>query len=177
MSPLIIPLRDPLLALITAKNRDQFGHHQGLQIAKVWGELVAHIDAERDFYQPFYVPLDLLTEGKYEIPGVVVPEGFGLTARRRSKLVQVLSIAGLHDTDTTEQSSFKHAQKWAGEWPHTRHNSRGMYPLKEAYLAGDVKKIRDAMPKAYYFLQQAEGALRPMLEREGYRELMWWTQP
>lgn len=178
MCPLIIPLRDPLLTMITAVNRDRSGKADlGPQTVKGWLDLVMKVDYARDFYQPFYLPLDLLTDGKY-VPGAVVPEGFGLTAQRRVKLVQVLSIAGLHDPgvdDPTDRSSFKHAQKWAGEWPHTCHNSRGMYPLKEAYIVGDAKKIRDAMPKAYYFLEQAEATLRPMLEREGYRELMWWS--
>ncbi len=113
--------------------------------------------------------------GKYEIPGMKVPPDSRRSAVRRSKLAQSLCVACLPDTDATDRSSFKHAHKWAEEWPHDGYNSRGMYPLKEAYLASDTKKIRDAMPKAYYFLEQAEDALRPMLEREGYRELMWWT--
>lgn len=50
-----------------------------------------------------------------------------------------------------------------------------MYPLKEACYARDEKKIRDAVPKEYYFLQQSETALRPMLERQGYRDLLWWA--
>ena len=166
LCPLIIPLRDPLLALITA-------HHRGqdvLQAGKIWRELATQIDAERDFYQPLYVPLDLLPIGKFKLPG-----DFQLSAMRLEKLVQALYVANLSDTDSSEWASFKHAQKWAEEWLHDKYNSRGMYPLKEAYLAGDKKKIRDAMPEAYYFLEQSEDALRPMLEREGYRELMWWS--
>lgn len=179
MCPLVIPLRDPLLGLISGKDREREDlEDSGLRIAKAWLELAAKVDDERDFYQPFYLPLDLLTDGKYEIPGLAKP--FSHKHARLSKLVQALSVADLHDTeidDSIRRSSFKHARKWAEEWPHDQHNSRGMYPLKEAYLAGDVKKIRDAMPKAYYFLEQAEDALRPMLEREGYRELMWWSAP
>ena len=184
MCPLIIPLRDPLLGLIGKKWRgwpDENDLPQtGIdQIVGAWLELAAKVDAERDFYQPFYLPLDLLTNGKYIVPEMSVPPQFQRTASRQSKLCQALYVASLPDPRATDpagdRSSFKHAQKWAEEWPHDKHNSRGMYPLKEAYLAGDAKKIRDAMPKAYYFLQQAEAALRPMLEREGYRELMWWT--
>ena len=176
MNPLVIPLRDPLLSLITAVNRDRSKEPNPLPSpTKAWLRFVEKVDAERDFYQPFYVPLDLMGDKKYKISGPKHPEILWRAGPRLTKLMQVQSVAGLHDIDKINRPSFKNAEKWAEEWPHDRHNSRGMYPLKEAYLAGDTKKIRDAMPKAYYFLEQAEDALRPMLEREGYRELMWWT--
>ena len=173
LCPLIIPLRDPLLGLIGARNRNQLGIESDLRrITEAWLELAGQIDTERGFYQPIYVPLDLL----YLPPDL-------LTDRVNRKrlfmdhctdfLVRCLDHCGLeHQKD---QEGISHAEKWAAEWPYDKYNSRGMYPLKEAYLAHDKEKIRGAMPEAYYSLEQAEDALRPMLEREGYRELMWWS--
>ena len=166
MCPLIIPLRDPLLGLIGLKNRDRSGQTDFRPIVEAWRELAEKVDAERDFYQPFYLPLDLMGSWSKDSRAYTL----------RHALYRAFGISPT-DGNVNDIWEVKLAQKWAEEWPHDKHNSRGMYPLKEAYLAGDVKKIRDAMPKAYYFLEQAEDALRPMLEREGYRELMWWTAP
>ncbi|KKL17902.1 hypothetical protein LCGC14_2480900 [marine sediment metagenome] len=182
LCPLIIPLRDPLLGLIGAKNRDRSGQSDsdgfGQLLIEAWLELARQIDAERDFYQPFYVPLDLLY-----LPLDTLTDRVNLKRlfmeHRTGFLVRCLDHCGwlsLYGRGLkNDQKGISHAQKWAEEWPHDKYNSRGMYPLKEAYMARDKKKIRDAMPKAYYSLEQAEGALRPMLEREGYRELMWWS--
>lgn len=51
-------------------------------------------------------------------------------------------------------------------------NSLGDYPLKRRYLAGDA----DALPSRLWFeLRAAESRLRPLLERVGYRGLLWWS--
>jgi hypothetical protein len=56
-------------------------------------------------------------------------------------------------------------------------NSQGAYPLRNAYDAGDREVVRVGLgPAVYTRLRNMEGELRPILERVGYRDLMWWTR-
>ena len=176
MCPLIIPLRDPLLTLISAVNRDRSETPNPLPSPiKAWLRFVEKVDAERDFYKPCYIALDM-PDMSAEITGDIHHDQTIHRSFALEKVAEHCGVLNKHLEPLPGTRHFDpHIKKWADEWPHDQYNSRGMYPLKEAYLARDKKKIRAAMPEAYYFLEQAEAALRPMLEREGYRELMWWS--
>ena len=64
-------------------------------------------------------------------------------------------------------------EKFAKEWPPT--NTLGSYPLKDAYLAGDMEAIEAELPREVAILRAMEPQLRPMLEVLGYENLMWWS--
>ncbi len=55
-------------------------------------------------------------------------------------------------------------------------NAQGTYPLREQYEAGDWKAVRKGVgPGVYDRLRYMEDLLRPILEKLGYHDLMWWT--
>ena len=66
-------------------------------------------------------------------------------------------------------------EHWAHDWP--IHNTRGMYPLKEAYQAGDLDTLEGMghLGPALETLQAQESHFRPWLEAAGYTWLPWWS--
>lgn len=62
---------------------------------------------------------------------------------------------------------------WIKEWG--PENSAGNYPLKQAYCRGDTSDITSDISGVWDFLCKREDKLRPLLERIGYRDLLWWS--
>jgi hypothetical protein len=52
--------------------------------------------------------------------------------------------------------------------------SYGDYPLKTAYHNNDLKFIRENLRENYDALKCQETLLRPLLEKIGYKDLLWW---
>ncbi len=149
--PVVIPLRDPLLALISSKQRDRSQHGQYLHVVDQFVDMVAKIDVCRKVYDPLYFPIDLIDKEDMN--------------DRRDALRAVLIHTGLDDP----------GYSWpvAKDWP--RPNSRDDdHDLKRAYLDGDFKTVKLHLPKEVERLKDAECVIRPLLERVGYRDLIWW---
>jgi hypothetical protein len=144
----IVPLRDPLAGLVTRQNRhpDQTHTH----IVNAWLRLVEVVDE----LEPEYVPLDLL----------IKPED------RRDAMIRVVEKAKLGCGAWHTQ-----ALTWASQWPQNKHNSKGNYPLKEAYRAGDIEALEGVLGHELTQLRLAEPVLRPFLEKQGYKDLLWWS--
>lgn len=51
-------------------------------------------------------------------------------------------------------------------------NQSPPHPLKAQYRAG---RIPDLPEKYLFALQDVEESIRPLLEREGYKDLLWWS--
>ncbi len=149
--PTIIPLRDPLAALVTRQHRHPELSH--VHIVNGFVELASKIDLHRDSFNPLYVPWDM----------------FHATDDRVMALTDIVEHAGLSYDKNAETIG-----DWAASWPIAEHNSQGVYPLKRAYKDGDWPALRAELAPEIQVLQQAEHIIRPMLERVGYRNLLWW---
>ncbi len=147
----IVPLRDPLLGIITGKNRNPA--QDCSYIVERWLRLEWLVDP----FAPHYIPLDLLR----------TPE------ERGEALADVLEATQVSMTDAMSRQ----LNLWANTWPQYQYNSRGTYPLKVAYYNRDMKYIEKHgnMANELMTLRGAESVLRPLLFKQGYRDLMWWT--
>lgn len=144
----VVPLRDPLLSLLTRQNRHPDQSH--IHIVASWLRLVDIVD-ECD---PCYISLDLLnTEEK-----------------RKDALEKVVFACG-----GGYGAWFDVVNNWARNWPKYKHNSKGIYALKEEYLHGDMTNIEQELKQELVHLRHAEPILRPFLEKQGYRDLLWWN--
>lgn len=158
--PTIIPLRDPLAAVLSYHHRaiqtGQIGTDRFRPLADVvdrWCLLAETEERFREFPNIRYLAWDLpdLESRRPEREG----------ARKRSiGLWAMAQAVGLTDP----------APSQAGL---PRENSSGDYPLREMYEAGDFEELRTI--SAVGHLKDCEPILRPFLERRGYRDLLWWT--
>lgn len=144
--PTVIPVRDPLLSIVTRKKRRPEAHH-------VW--MVENWLILRTFIWPYetaaYYPVDLENQKPY--------------AERRKSLLQIAEHCGLEPENYMDE----YAQKFAPA------NTRGEYELKTMYKEGDFEQLKLHLKPEIQQLQANEGVLRPMLEEIGYENLMWWS--
>lgn len=154
--PTIIPLRDPLAAVLSYHHRaiqtGQIGTEMFRPLADVvdrWCLLAETEERFGEFPNIRYLAWDLASANPTKNPATFkarlwdIAQGCGLTDPAPSK-------AGL-----------------------PRENSSGDYPLREIYEAGDFEELRTI--RAVGYLKDCEPILRPFLERRGYRDLLWWT--
>ena len=147
--PTIVPVRDPLLSLITGYRRSEDEKVEFDFDARV-KDLALMADrswAPGDKF--FFIPVDL-DVGKDV---------------RKSTLASALKFMGL--------SYWPYVDAVAEAW--TPVNSKGQYEMKQWYLDGDMKRLADRIPEAVVALQRIEGVVRPFLEGLGYANLLWWS--
>lgn len=151
-NPTIIPLRDPLAALVSYQHRAEHSKRTGTDlflpredVVDRWCLLAECEDRFEGSTGIRWLPWDL--------------ERFG-TAHFLWHTARGL---GLNDPVPSRRGL-----------PHS--NGSGEYYLKTAYEAGDLAglaaKIGD---RGLWYLQSCEPILRPFLERRGYANLMWWS--
>ena len=56
-----------------------------------------------------------------------------------------------------------------------RPNTSGEYALKKAYLDGNIRYIESTVPELWNMFRRKEHLLRPFLEQQGYKNLIWWS--
>ena len=137
--PVIVPVRDPLLALCSTRNHFPAGDGDSwfFEAWKLW--------AAMDDWGPTYVPIDRM-------------DG--------SDLDEVL--VALHASDDVESIEAQLVSPPV--------NSQGDYPLRIHYDARNKHALRGALGAPLWErLLTMEPLLRPILERLGYRDLLWWT--
>ncbi len=156
-TPTLIPIRDPLASLITYQ---KWGERDGRidggdfsqreQINHWCGLAVSHRNLKL-FGHCRFLCWDLLN---------------GTPEETEEYLLDISRNLGLKDPSPSKDvSHFKRVV-----------NSVGDYPLKQAYLNGDVDAVRRGLSEsAFDVLMERESLLRPFLEELGYTDLMWWT--
>ncbi len=159
VTPTVIPVRDPLAALIsyqvraeTAGRKTETGFaprshvESWVALAQTWEKIL------KNFGHVRFMPWDLLGQGdRFEIA---------------EKLFGISTDLGMMDG--------KPSLTCARDMIHN--NDRGTYPLKEAYQNGDLEEIRQGVSEgAVNLLTSKQKLLRPFLEFLGYSDLMWWT--
>lgn len=165
MTPTVIPIRDPLAALISYQVRaemnggpgfDPIGQHiEGwLRLAETARTVLA------EFGHIKFLCWDLAGEmdrtGRY-IYLREIARDLGLTK----------GLLGEIGDGPSAQCGVKVI----------RNNDLGSYPLKVAYQARDTAALRAGIAEgAFDYLALRERELRPFLEGLGYRNLLWWSE-
>ncbi len=158
--PTIIPLRDPLAAVLSYHHRAIVSGQIGTDlfrpiedVVERWVLLAENEERFGDFPNIHYLAWDL--------PAIESRRPSREGARIRSiGLWATAQAVGLNDP----------APSQAGL---PRENASDPYPLRQAYEDGDLDCLRTI--RAVGHLIAAESILRPFLERRGYRDLLWWT--
>ena len=162
MTPTVIPIRDPLAALISYQERalrdgriDEPGQPRfdPAEFVDKWIRLAETARAIFvDFAHIKFLCWDLAS---------------GMD--RMSRYIYLREIAealGLADDGPSAQCGVKVI----------RHNDFGQYELKDAYDRRDLTYIRRNVANGgFEALRACRGILRPFLERLGYRDLLWWS--
>lgn len=150
--PTLIPLRDPLAALVSYHHRAEVsGQISGLRyrprldIVDRWICLARAEPLFKNFEHVRYFAWDI----------------FQTKEDRCSRLWDMAQTLGLQDP----------APSRAGL---PQENSSGDYELKRAYRRRDQHHLAGMMGAGYEYLVDSESILRPFLERRGYRDLLWW---
>jgi hypothetical protein len=144
----IVPVRDPLLSLITGYTRsirtnDPFDFEDRI------GDFELIIDRSWAAGDKFFLlPVDQMLDEESR---------FGL-------LSSLLNFVGLPRDDYIKRVS----KMWFPV------NSIGEYDLKTWYFERDLSRIEDVIPGAVEVLRKREYILRPFLESLGYKNLLWW---
>lgn len=144
--PTVIPMRDPLLSVVTRKHRQPDMDH--LWLIECWLVLATFIWPYSD---AVYYPVDLEA---------------AKTPEERYEGMKKMSRA-LHLQPDGYVKPF--AEKFAPV------NTRESYDLKKMYDERDFEQLSLHLKLEIQHLRHAEPYLRPMLEMLGYKDLMWWT--
>ncbi len=149
-NPLVIPMRDPLAALLSTVARNP-GNDPMVQV-RAFIRLVTDILSMQHVYCPYFIPVDRLS---------VLPKEERVVALSGLQVHCNIPVDGAYTAET--------AVRWCPV------NSGGAYPLKNDYRAGNKEPIWAALGKEIGELQAKEGILRPFLKKLGYRKLLWWS--
>jgi len=156
----LIPLRDPLAALVSAGRRGQGNRQSGLIISE-------YVSIAKDFHalNPLYFPVDL---------SLSLPEEERY-AKHLALLVELEKRIGMD-----LGGSFKEdlARNWNPVNVTTDYciNEYGnqKLELKDAYENGDIDYIKKEMPKEWEYLIEMREILQPFFEKQGYENLLWY---
>lgn len=140
----LIPLRDPMLALISRERRLPGGDH-------------------RFIVNGFIALLDLLDQVPHN-RWLQVDNDWNFEARL-AKLNELQAAIGL------DPQPF--ARRLAREWLPQNAWGSG-FDLVRLYSIGDLDGLRSRFPMNFDYLTERAKQLRPFLERFGYRDLPWW---
>lgn len=152
-NPTVIPIRDPLLSLISYQNRAEIHHKIGTDgflpvehVLNRWVYLAESFEILSRYDHIQFLCLDII--GFNPEPTLWgIARNLGLTDREPS-------TRGLQ----------------------LRDNSTGEYALKSAYAARNVHALRQGVAEdGFQQLVNRERILRPFLEGIGYTNLLWWS--
>ena len=148
--PLVIPMRDPLLSIISTVERNPATNP--MQRVESFIALAKDIVSQIHVFCPFFVPVDLLAAKK--------------ASERYTHLIGLQAHCGL-------LVDYEYTAKVAYPWEEV--NTGGKYALKQAYAERNKSLIWGILAGEIGVLQANEDLLRPMLEKIGYQGLMWWS--
>jgi len=144
--PPIIPVRDPLLALLTRRNR-----HPNLKHFYIVNGFVTLVELvlRRSI---FILPVDIL-------------KGQSYTNRYRA-LVKMTEFVGLEPEPNL--------RLYSAGWPKVNSVGAVAKETNAAYLAQDANVLRGFIPEEWDYLKANEEKLKPFLKSLGYKKLLWW---
>ena len=147
----IVPIRDPLAAVITRDVRLPHLSHCYIIEAMCW---LAETHSENPF-NAFYVPIDLL--GSQEV---------------EDRLRFIAWMFGDYGITTTSEELFT----FVSEWKAPLYNVSLPSDLKADYRLGNYVAIKAALPMETGLLEKKCDILQPFFEEFGYRNLLWFNK-
>ena len=147
--PVIVPIRDPLLSIISAKKRNPTvvcAH-----IIKAWNYFLEDLLK----FQPFVLPIEIIKDPDNRLACL-------------QEMIVYLKLDWVENCDEL-------LEDFAEEWPEK--NSHGSYPLKLAYYNKDMKYLIKNLKTEIAALRILEPVFRPLLESYGYHDLIWFSSP
>ncbi len=159
MGPAVIPIRDPLLSLLSALERnDTIDRAPQLDAFANLADAFYHYNNLSN-YEPLFYAVDLTAK----LP--TAAERYGVLRKI------IWEINGWYDRNL--DINYEAVNKLATEWPYV--NSRGSYLTKKLQEDGDVKGLQKVVGSYWPKLRQIEPKVRPLLEQLGYEKLLWWS--
>lgn len=153
----VIPVRDPLLSLITKYNRDtEKSKARHLYFNTVNGFVILAEWFNKFGKRIFVLPVDLAASWSIDDKFHIVNSLFEFVGLRTQPIDLVRNFV------------------WAVNWPVINTTNPGN-PLREAYNERNEEFIKRAIKEEYEYLQAKEDAIRPFLEKLGYSNLPWWS--
>ncbi len=157
--PTIIPLRDPLAALVSYQHRAEHSKRIGTDlflpredVVDRWCLLAETEDRFEGSDNIHWLPWDLAHVSAQKNP-----------ASYKASLWEIAKAIGFRD-----QAPSKAGLPCV--------NGSGEYWLKTVYEAGDLAGLAAEIgDKGLWYLQSKTEILRPFLERRGYANLLWWS--
>lgn len=147
--PCVIPLRDPLAALVTRQVR-----HSDLQHSYIIEGFVALAEFYKENPKIYFLPVDVIGKKSFE--------------EKLLALRQVLKFLEL-----PEESYIKFI---AAGWPLVNSTAGMENELHEHYKTSNIEKIKEIIPEEWAYLKGKESILKPFLKTLGYKNLLWWEQ-
>tara|TARA_Y100000031_G_C8252279_1_gene401121 strand:- start:8058 stop:8480 length:423 start_codon:yes stop_codon:yes gene_type:complete len=140
-------MRDPLAAIITRheSNKKETVPVDPIMMPFMFNAFI-HLAMKMD---PYIVPLDL--------------------AKSRSDKIKMLE--GVSSVAKVSPDK-KYLDSYIDKKPI---NTLGEYLLKKMYREGDIKGLKKEIGLQIEVLKMLEPDFRPILEKAGYRDLMWWS--
>ncbi len=165
MSKIIVPIRDPLLSLISTKTRNvltnSFAENGKRKFKPVTQNIMggmmttgrsvtesSHISASHGGMRRQLFGWELWAKHIYELEPLHIPLGLDISN---------LTYRGIQFKDIGT------------------HNSKGNSDLKSAYYDRDLPYIKAQLTDNLEALMKMESILRPPLEELGYKDLLWWS--
>lgn len=149
--PIVVPLRDPLLAMITHEKRiddfENFRLHHKITCWRLYFEFLMSVEKYKDVV---YLPIDVLDTRE----------------ERLKHLKQVQAAYGLESEEI--------AQKWADKWAVYNSYVPQNHPNKVAYANRDLPALEKTISHSLKALRDSEDILRPIMKR-WYKDLLWWS--
>lgn len=140
----VLPVRDPLLSLITRQSRHPTWRHRYIVDGFCW--MAEREDAENAHFYPVDLGDDADSRFRRTL---AVAEHWGMPP-------------------VAEMGEF--AKRWE------KQNATGSNWMKVAYRNRRLSEICDqGLRNEIEYLQSCEGVIRPFLERQGYKDLIWWS--
>ena len=139
----VVPLRDPLLSLLSRHKRHPMLPHFYLIDGFVY---LAQVQKNC-----FFLPIDILKETKQ-------------VDRRKAALGSLFEYLRL------EWEPF--IDEWAEQWKVVNENPVP-YSELEWYRQGAVNKLRGLFPEEFDYLQSNAHIIKPFLSKHGYKNLIW----
>jgi hypothetical protein len=149
--PTVMPVRDPLRAIITRQIR--------------------HPDKTHNYIVNGFIYMAQVWERMEEMgPVVFLPVDLNITAPLYDKVTALSRILTMLDLPIEP-----YVEEYARKWEAPAYNTTPDVALKNWCKAGEKEKVKEALPTEWAYLQAHESKIRPFLEHLGYKELMWYT--
>jgi len=164
--PTVLPLRDPLLGLLTARNR-RAKNSLDLDttfLVHIWAQTARDFMALNEVARPYYFPIDLLSKADV---------GIRLACMKEMMEACWLPVDGVYldNGHLLLSDMMVIAREWGGV-----NVTKGPLDMKkQRYIDGDTEYFKEKIPAEWEELRKAEPLLRPFLERFGYTNLLWWS--